>query len=72
MSSPSSSFEHSKSSDDECHIYSSMSPRYGSEEELDSDDSFWEFINKLKYHPKEEESDKESERVNEDEEDKSE
>ena len=48
MSSPSSSSEQSKLSNDECEIYSSMSFRYGSEEELHTDDPFWEFIDKLK------------------------
>ena len=44
-------------------ISSACSPRHGSEEELDTNDSFWEFINKLKYPQIEEESEEDSEPV---------
>ena len=41
------------------------SSRHGSEEELDTDDLFWEFINELKYPQIEEESEEDSEPVDE-------
>ena len=37
--------------------------RHGSEEEFDTDDPFWEFINERKYPQKEEESEEDSEPV---------
>ena len=41
-------------------MYSSEAkPRYGSEDELDTDDPFWEFIDEPKYIHEEEESEKE-------------
>ena len=41
-------------------MYSSESiPRYGSEDELDTDDPFWEFIDEPKYCHEEEESEEE-------------
>ena len=44
--------------------------RYRSEEELDTDDPFWEFINEPKYPQKEKESEKDSEPVDEGEDEK--
>ena len=41
------------------------SSRHGSEEEVDTDDPFWEFINELKYPQKEKESEEDSEPVDE-------
>ena len=56
-------------------ISSGDSSQYGSEKELDTDEPFWEFIDKPKYPPKEEESEEvdggeeeESEQEEEDEE----
>ena len=70
-------FDKSTSSDAEGALSSSMSSggssRYGSEEELDTDDPFWEFIDEPKYPLKEVESEeveeaeeKESEQKEED------
>ena len=41
------------------------SSRHGLEEELDTDDLFWEFINELMYPKKEEETEEDSEPVDE-------
>ena len=46
------------------------SSRHGSEEELDTDDLFWKFINEPKYHQKEEETKEDSELVDEGEDEK--
>ena len=46
-------------------ISSRGSSRYGSEEELDTDDPFCEFINELEYPQQEEESEEDSELVDE-------
>ena len=48
-------------------ISSKSSSQHGSEEELDTDDIFWKFINELKYSQKEEESEEDSEPVDEEE-----
>ena len=60
MSSPSSSSKRTNSSNDDWEYSSDIFPRYVSEDELDMDDSFWEFIDDPKYHYEEEESEEES------------
>ena len=60
MSSPPSSPERSQSSNDNWMYSSEAIPRYGSEDELDTDDPFWEFIDEPKYIHEEEESEDES------------
>ena len=60
MSSPSSSPERSQSSNDDWMYSSDTFPRCGSEDELDIDDPFWEFMNEMKYRCEEEESEEES------------
>ena len=61
--------DESMSSDSESalslNISSKGSSRQGSKEELDTDDLFWEFINKPKYHQIEKESEEDSEPVDE-------
>ena len=52
MSSTPSSTERNNSSNDDWENYFDMSPRYGLEEELDTDDSFWKFKNEPKYPQK--------------------
>ena len=59
MSSPPSSPERSQSSNDDWMYSSEPRPRYGSEDELDTDDPFWEFIDEPKYFCEEEESEEE-------------
>ena len=59
MSSPPSSPERSQSSNDNWMYSSESIPYYGSEDELDTDDPFWEFIDEPKYCNKEEESEEE-------------
>jgi len=59
MSSPPSSPERSQSSNDDWMYSSEAMPRYGSEDELDTDDPFWEFIDEPKYIHEEEESEEE-------------
>ena len=56
MSSPPFSPERSQSSNDDLMYSSESFPRYGSEDELDTNDPFWEFMDDTKYHCKEEES----------------
>ena len=56
MSSPPSSSERSQSSNDNWMYSSEAIPRYGLEDELDTDDPFWEFIDEPKYYHEEEES----------------
>ena len=46
-------------------ISSAGSSRHGSEDELDTDDPFWKFINEPKYPQKEKESEEDSELVDE-------
>ena len=46
-------------------ISSEGSSRHGLEEELDTNDPFWEFINEPKYPQKEEESEEDSKPVDE-------
>ena len=73
MSSPPSSPERSQSSNDNWMYSSEVIPRYGSEDELDIDDPFWEFIDEPKYIHEEEESEEEivAEEVESDTEDES-
>ena len=59
MSSPPSSLERSQSSNDDWMYSSESFPRYGSEDEPDTDDPFWEFIDEPKYGYEEEESEEE-------------
>ena len=59
MSSPPSSPERSQSSNDNWRYSSEAMPRYGSEDELDTDDPLWEFIDEPKYIHEEEESEEE-------------
>ena len=56
MFSPPSSPERSQSSNDDWMYSSESFPRYGSEDEPDTDDPFWEFIDEPKYCYEEEES----------------
>ena len=60
MFSPPSSPERSHSSNDDWEYSSDTFPRYGSENELDTDDPFWEFIDETKYRCEEKESEEES------------
>jgi len=59
MSSPPSSPERSQLSNDDWMYSSEWFPRYGSEDELDTDDPLWEFIDEPKYRYEEEESEEE-------------
>jgi len=70
MSTPPSSPERSHSSNDDWIYSSDTFSRYGSQDELDIDDPFWEFIDETKYRCEEEESEEES-GGNEEEEEKS-
>jgi len=67
MYSPPSSPEHNNSSNDDYKIYSDMFSRYEAEEELDTDDLFWEFMDESNYPPEEKQSEEESEGVAENE-----
>ena len=60
MSSPPSSPKRSQSSNDDWTYSSEAMPRYGSEDELDTDDPFWEFIDEPKYKHEEEECEEET------------
>ena len=59
MSSPPSSPERSQSSNDDWMYSSDTFPRYGSEDELNTN-PFWEFMDEPKYCYEEEESEEES------------
>ena len=60
ISSPQSSPERSHSSNDDWMYSFDTFPRYRSEDELDTDDPFWKFMDETKYHCEEEESEDES------------
>ena len=55
-------------SNDDWEYSSDTFPRYGSEDELDTDDLFWDFMDETKYHCEEEESEEESDSNKEEEE----
>ena len=60
MSSSPSSLERSQSFNDDWMYSSDSFSRYGSEDELDTDDPFWKFIDEPKYCYEQEESEEES------------
>ena len=60
MSPPPSSPERSHSSNDDWIYSSDTFSRYESEDELDTDDPFWEFIDEMKYRCEEKENEEDS------------
>ena len=60
MFSPPSSPKRSNSSNGDWEYSSDTFRRYGSEDELDTDDPFWEFMDETKYRCEEKESEEES------------